>query len=207
MSRSGRLTTTSYALLGLLAIRPWSTYELTQQMDRSLGRIWPRATSKLYEEPKKLVALGFARSRVERVGERPRTVYSVTPKGRRALAAWLREPPAGPVLEAEPLLRMFFADNGTRDDALAALAATRAWAGERNELNRAVGRDYLEGTGRFQERAACTMLVGRFLTEYYRLVAEWADWATAIVEAWPDDPAGAEPDLLAIAETVHRTDW
>lgn len=207
MSRSGRLTTTSYALLGLLAIRPWSTYELTQQMDRSLGRIWPRATSKLYEEPKKLVALGFARSRVERVGERPRTVYSVTLKGRRALAAWLREPPAGPVLEAEPLLRMFFADNGTRDDALAALAATRAWAGERNELNRAVGRDYLEGTGRFQERAACTMLVGRFLTDYYRLVAEWADWATAIVEAWPDDPAGAEPDLVAITDTVHRTDW
>jgi DNA-binding PadR family transcriptional regulator len=207
MSRSGRLTTTSYALLGLLAIRPWSTYELTQQMDRSLGRIWPRATSKLYEEPKKLVALGFARSRVERVGERPRTVYSVTPKGRRALAAWLREPPAGPVLEAEPLLRMFFADNGTRDDALAALAATRAWAGERNELNRAVGRDYLAGAGRFQERAACTMLVGRFLTDYYRLVAEWADWATAIVEAWPDDPAGAEPDLVAIADTVHRTDW
>jgi PadR family transcriptional regulator AphA len=207
MSRSGRLTTTSYALLGLLAIRPWSTYELTQQMDRSLGRIWPRATSKLYEEPKKLVALGFARSRVERVGERPRTVYSVTPKGRRALAAWLREPPAGPVLEAEPLLRMFFADNGTRDDALAALAATRAWAGERNELNRAVGRDYLAGAGRFQERAACTKLVGRFLTDYYRLVAEWADWATAIVEAWPDDPAGAEPDLVAIADTVHRTDW
>ena len=207
MSRSGRLTTTSYALLGLLAIRPWSTYELTQQMDRSLGRIWPRATSKLYEEPKKLVALGFARSRVERVGERPRTVYSVTPKGRRALAAWMREPPAGPVLEAEPLLRMFFADNGTRDDALAALAATRAWAGERNELNRAVGRDYLAGAGRFQERAACTMLVGRFLTDYYRLVAEWADWATAIVEAWPDDPAGAEPDLVAIADTVHRTDW
>jgi hypothetical protein len=111
------------------------------------------------------------------------------------------------VLEAEPLLRMFFADNGTRDDALAALAATRAWAGERNELNRAVGRDYLAGAGRFQERAACTMLVGRFLTDYYRLVAEWADWATAIVEAWPDDPAGAEPDLVAIADTVHRTDW
>jgi hypothetical protein len=33
-----RLTTTSYALLGLLAVQPWSTYELTRQMDRSLGR-------------------------------------------------------------------------------------------------------------------------------------------------------------------------
>ena len=27
------LTTTSYVVLGLLAIRPWSSYELTQQMD------------------------------------------------------------------------------------------------------------------------------------------------------------------------------
>jgi PadR family transcriptional regulator, regulatory protein AphA len=207
MSRSDRLTTTSYAVLGLLAIRPWSTYELTQQMDRSLGRIWPRATSKLYEEPKKLVVLGLARSREERVGERPRTVYSVTPKGRRALTAWLREPCTGPVLEAEPLLRMFFADNGSRDDALAALADTRAWAEERNELNRAVGRDYLEGAAPFQARATQTLLVGRFLTDYYRLVAEWSDWATAIVERWPDDPGDAEVDLQAMADTVHRTQW
>ena len=41
----------------LLAVKPWSSYELTQQMDRSLGRVWPRAVSKLYEEPKKLKAV------------------------------------------------------------------------------------------------------------------------------------------------------
>src|ERR671938_339368 len=56
MSSARGLTTTSYAILGLLAIQPWSTYELAQQMDRSLGRMWPRAQSKIYEEPKKLVA-------------------------------------------------------------------------------------------------------------------------------------------------------
>ena len=60
---SAKLTTTSYAVLGLLSIKTWSSYELTQQMDRSLGRIWPRAVSKLYEEPKKLVARGPARGR------------------------------------------------------------------------------------------------------------------------------------------------
>ena len=26
------LTTTSYAILGLLAVKPWTTYELAQQM-------------------------------------------------------------------------------------------------------------------------------------------------------------------------------
>src|ERR1041384_2116325 len=71
MSR-GQLTTTSHAVLGLLAIQPWSSYELTQQMDRSLGRIWPRATSKLYEEPKKLVEHGLARSSTEHNGRRTR---------------------------------------------------------------------------------------------------------------------------------------
>ena len=56
------LTTTSYAILGLLAVKPWTTYELAQQMRRALGQFWPRAESKLYEEPKKLVAHGLARA-------------------------------------------------------------------------------------------------------------------------------------------------
>ena len=82
-------------------------------MDRSLGRIWPRAQSKLYEEPKKLVAQGLACAAEEQVGQRPRTVYTITSRGRRALAAWLRDPGAGPVLEFEQLLKIFFAENGT----------------------------------------------------------------------------------------------
>ena len=48
-----RLTTTTYGVLGLLAVRPHSTYELAKAMDRSVGRVWPRAQSKLFEEPKK----------------------------------------------------------------------------------------------------------------------------------------------------------
>ena len=75
-------TTTSYAILGLLAVKPWTTYELAQQMTRALGHFWPRAESNLYEEPKKLVALGLARAAPDKVGKRPRTLYSITPKGR-----------------------------------------------------------------------------------------------------------------------------
>ena len=62
------LTATSYAVLGLLAVKPWSSYELTQQMDRSLGRVWPRAVSKLYEEPKKLASHGLARPATQQNG-------------------------------------------------------------------------------------------------------------------------------------------
>ncbi|HEU0288653.1 MAG TPA: PadR family transcriptional regulator [Nocardioidaceae bacterium] len=207
MSSAGRLTTTSYAVLGLLAIQPWSTYELTRQMDRSLGRIWPRAASKLYEEPKKLVAHGLASSRQERVGRRPRTVYAITSAGRRALAEWLAEPGSGPELESQQLLKVFFADQGTRADALATVAAARAWAEERNADNRDVARAYLDGEGAFQDRLATNMIAGRFLTDFYRMVAEWADWAADQIEQWPDDPRQAEPDVDALRETVRRAEW
>src|ERR1700749_5243333 len=102
------LTTTSYAVLGLLAVRPWSSYELTQQMDRSLGRVWPRAVSKLYEEPKKLTARGLARSAVQQNGQRTRTVYAITAEGRRALAEWLRPPRGGPPRGGEQMSKGFF---------------------------------------------------------------------------------------------------
>jgi DNA-binding PadR family transcriptional regulator len=207
MSRGQKLTTTSYAVLGLLAVRSWSTYELTQQMDRSLGRIWPRAQSKLYEEPKKLAASGYARAREERVGERPRTVYSITPKGRRALAVWMGEPSAGPVLESEHLLKLFFAENGSRQDALATLASVREWAEERNAGNVEAARAYMTGEGPFQERAAQTLLVGRFLTDFYKLVADWSDWASDLVEEWPEDPAKAVPDPVAQRESLELAEW
>jgi PadR family transcriptional regulator, regulatory protein AphA len=207
MSRGSKLTTTSYAILSLLAIQPWSTYELTRQMDRSLGRIWPRAQSKLYEEPKKLAASGHVRASAEWVGQRRRTVYSITPKGQRALAAWLAQPSAGLVLSSEHLLKLFFAENGSRDDALATLAQARAWAEERNAGNLEAARSYLVGDAPFQSRAAQTLVVGRFLTEFYRLVAEWSEWASAVVEQWPEDPSAAVPDSAAQRATLERARW
>jgi PadR family transcriptional regulator AphA len=201
------LTTTSYAILGLLAIQPWSTYELTRQMDRSLGRFWPRARSKLYEEPKKLVAAGLAVASDERMGRRPRTVYSITPAGRAALAEWLRTPGSGPVLEFEQLLKVWFSDHGTKADALASLAGARAWATEQNEENKRAARAYLAGQGPFQHRAAQNVLAGAFLTDFCALVARWADWATAEVEQWPDDPSQAAPDPAGMTAIVERADW
>lgn len=201
---TGPLTTTSYAVLGLLAVQPWSTYELTRQMDRSLGRIWPRATSKLYEEPKKLEAHGLARAAKDPVGRRPRTVYSITPKGRRALAGWLKDPGQGPVLEFEQLLKVFYSDSGTRDDLLATLTATADWARAQSAESRDIGEQYVERSGPFPQRLPQLMLASRFLTDFYALVGEWANWASGVVEDWPSDPARAPVDMTEIAETVRR---
>jgi PadR family transcriptional regulator, regulatory protein AphA len=206
MSRS-TLTTTSFAILGLLAIRPWSSYELTRQMDRSLGRIWPRAQSKLYEEPKKLVHHGLAEASAERAGLRRRTVYTITPAGRQALAQWLEIPGAGPVLEFEQLLKVWFSEHGTRTAALGSIAAARRWAEERNQENLVAVRAYAAGRGPFQSRAPQTMLAGAFLTDFYALVARWADWATDVVSDWPEDPAEAVPDPAALADIERRAQW
>jgi DNA-binding PadR family transcriptional regulator len=197
------LTTTSYAILGLLAVKPWTTHELVRQVDRSLRRIWPRAQSKLYEEPKKLVAHGLARATDDSVGRRRRTRYTITGKGRRALAAWLQRPGDGPLLEFEQLVKISFADSGSRADVLTNLAATRLWVLEQNVENLATGRAYLEGSGPFPERAALNLLAGRFLTDFYVMMARWVRWATDLVEGWPDDVRDAPYDRKAAAEAVE----
>lgn len=204
MSTSADLTPTSYALLGLLAVKPWTTYELAQQMDRTLSRFWPRAKSKLYEEPKKLVARGLARASEDAVGKRSRTIYTITPKGRRALAAWVAEPAQGPVLEFEQLMKVFFADNGTTDDVRQQLAAARAWAHERTLVNIEVGRSYLEGRSPFPERAAVNMIVGRFLDDFLDTVDRWAEWATETIDTWPEHPRDAEADPAVQAESIRQ---
>jgi PadR family transcriptional regulator AphA len=202
--RADELNTTSFAMLGMLAIRPWSTYELAKHVDRSLRPLWPRARSNLFNEPKKLVAHGLALTTEETVGRRPRTVYTITPKGRRALRVWLGTPGEGPVLEFEQLLKVFFADHGTRTDALKAVAHIKAWARDRNAENIDVARSYVAGKGPFPERAAVLSVVGRFLTDFADMVDEWADWATTTIEAWPDDPSQAEPDWTFMKRLARR---
>jgi DNA-binding PadR family transcriptional regulator len=198
------LTTTSYAVLGLLSIKSWSSYELTQQMDRSVGRIWPRAVSKLYEEPKKLASHGLARSATQHNGQRRRTVYTITAKGRRALAEWLGQPGEGPALEFEQLLKVFFAENGTKADLLATLAAAQAWGQARCAESLTIGEQYRAGSGPFPGRLPELQLTSRFLTDFYLLVGQWARWAAAIVETWPDDPRHASPDPEVTAEIIRR---
>lgn len=203
MSSPPPMTTTSYAILGLLAVKSWTTHELVQQVDRSLRRIWPRAQSKLYEEPKKLVARGYARATDDPVGRRRRTRYTITAKGRQALATWLREPGDGPILEFEQLLKISFADSGSKADVVANLEATRAWVVAQNAENLATARAYLEGRGAFPERAALNQLAGRFLTDYYVMIANWVAWASRIVESWPDDVRKAQLDTVAAENSVR----
>jgi DNA-binding PadR family transcriptional regulator len=177
-------TTTSYAILCLLAVRDWTAYELAQQMDRSVGHMWPRAASVVYEEPKRLVALGLARATPTSTGKRASTTYGITAKGRRALRGWLDRPGSGPVTEFEGLLKVAFADHGSLEGLRANLAAIREFA--EADIAEAARRlaEYARTGGPFPDRAPIIALAA----EYFRLQSEalvrWIDWAERSTREW-----------------------
>jgi DNA-binding PadR family transcriptional regulator len=192
-------------MLGMLAIRPWTTYELAQHMERGVGRLWPpSARSNLFNEPKKLVSLGLAKATQNPVGNRPRTMYTITAKGRRALKTWLGTPGEPTRLESEQLLKVFFAEHGTTAQARATVAAIAEWAAERVAENIAVANNYLDGTGPFPERAAILAVVGKLMTDFADTIAAWAEWAASVLADWPEHAADAEPDWATFEAIARR---
>ena len=182
-----RLTATSYAVLGLLDIQTWSTYELTQQMRRTLHAVWPRAESNLYQEPQRLVEAGFATARQLLVGKRRRTEYSITDAGRSALHEWLQEPAAPTVLESETLVKVLFGDSMPVDVLERHIRAFGSEAEATDRTWRAVAREYIDDRGPFPERVHVNTLYWVLLDRWARLRADWAAWAAAEVATWPDN--------------------
>ncbi len=198
-----RLTTSSYAVLSLLALRPWSAYELTKQATRSLRFAWPKSERSLYSEPKKLVEHGLATAHEETVGERARTVYTITDAGRKALAVWMSTEPEAPLLEAEALLRLLFADLGTVDDAHAALDKLAADAGEIHQQVLEIMAGYLEGHHPFPDRLHVSVLFATFQLELFDLMARWAAFAQAEIAEWPTtDGLGMTDRTREILEVI-----
>ena len=167
------LSTTSYALLGLLSVRSWTTYELAKQVQRSLHWFWPRAERKLYDEPKELVRLGLARVEERFTGKRRSREYSITPEGRAALAGWLSEPPAPPTTEFEGLVKVFFADIGGLDQLRTTLDRIEQEATERIAALAAMAS---EGSS-FPQRVHISALSMPLQLELEKAVVTWARWA------------------------------
>jgi PadR family transcriptional regulator, regulatory protein AphA len=114
----------TFGLLGMLAVRPWTSYELTRQVRRSLRFMWQTSEGHLYREQGRLVTLGWARVEEERAGRRTRKRYSITKEGRKALAEWLSTEPQEPTLQIEGIMRTFFADQGSPPQLVASMKAT-----------------------------------------------------------------------------------
>jgi DNA-binding PadR family transcriptional regulator len=184
------LTTTSHAILCLLAIQPWSMYALAKQMRRDLHYVWPRAESNIYVEPKRLVELGLARAETQMVGRRRRTIYSITPKGRQALKRWLRTESAPSRYESETLLKILYGNYGTKDDLLTNLRRFAAEAETAKQTELAFAQEYLQGEHQLPEPLHLSTLFQHLMLEQAETRLRWAKWAADQVEAWPDATTG-----------------
>jgi DNA-binding PadR family transcriptional regulator len=183
------LNTTGYALLGLLNQHPRSAYELTQFMRVShLRAVWPRAESRLYEGPKKLVKLGYATASSEQQGKRPRTVYTITDEGRQALRDWLKTDGKDVIFEHEALLQLSNTDAGDIEDLHriierlhvstdAALQETEAGMNILAQRNQQLSSD---------KRFVISTLVNHFLYETVLARKRWLAFADAFTAGWTD---------------------
>jgi DNA-binding PadR family transcriptional regulator len=170
-------TRTSYAVLGLLALRPWTTYELARQTERSLRWFFPRAERAVYLEAKRLVRLGWAAAERGSTGRRARTGYEITAAGRQALRDWLASPSAGTQLESEAALKLFFADQSGLAEAAASVRAVRADARAALEQLAAMAA----GEPRFPERTPTNVLSMRLVAEVHAALYRWSEWAADAV--------------------------
>jgi DNA-binding PadR family transcriptional regulator len=196
------LTTTSYAILGLLTLRAWSAYDLARQMAR-LHDIWPRAERAVYDEPRKLVAEGLARASTEQTGRRARTVYTITAKGRTEFRRWLGEPSASPALESEAILRTMFAEQATKDQVTATIEGLRRFAQDFQAQLLDQAQGYLDADGGpFPDRLHVIGLAGRFVHEYTAALERWARWAQAEVAGW-EGTASAEHGERILREIIR----
>ena len=178
-------TTTSYALLGLLATQSFTAYDLTQQMRRGLRWAWPRSEANLYNEAKRLVRLGWAKGIKQRQGQRTRTRYEITDTGREALAGWLGEPPAAlPQFESETMLRVFFADHGDASDLRATVEQTRRQLRDVAVDVLPVLEGYEAGDVPFPGRMHLVLLYVDFIARFYSEVSDWLDAVDAEAATW-----------------------
>jgi PadR family transcriptional regulator AphA len=187
----GEPTPTSYALLALLSLKPWSAYELTGFMRTSnLRAIWPRAESRLYAEPKSLVAQGLASSKVERRGGRKRTVYSITPKGRSALEVWLAQPSKRFSFESEAMLKVAYGDMADLAELTRTIDEIRAEAEDDLLIARKAFADRLNDGVPFPERVHVDALAAQLCLEMMEARLRWASFAEDYIRDWEN----SEPD-------------
>jgi DNA-binding PadR family transcriptional regulator len=186
-----QISPTSFALLGLLSLRSWTTYELARQSERSLHWFFPRAERAIYQEAKRLVGLGWAAAAESWVGRRRRTTYRITASGRRALVDWLSQQPTPLQIESEGVLRIFFADqsglaamrasvHAMHEDARAALAQLAAMA-----------QQWETAQMPFPERGPTNAVAMRLVGDLHRTVANWADWADGAIDQIERGPDSA----------------
>jgi DNA-binding PadR family transcriptional regulator len=179
------LSATAKVILGMLAARPRTGYEIKQLVDTSARFFWAASYGQIYPELKRLERAGLIAGDDSSQGGRQRTTFKLTAEGRRAAREWIRKPPE--VLEArdEGLLKLFFAGSidGTRGAEIARerAAESRAKAAELRAI-----AEHIDEAGRPEgpeaRPDAGSMTVLRYGIEMSEWAARWFERAAEDLE-------------------------
>lgn len=101
-----------YAILGLLAHKPSTGYDIRKTIEQELSHFWNESYGQIYPILNALAEEKLAtRRRRKQSGKPDRQVYSITSRGRRVLREWLEEPAALQTERNETLLKLLFSEN------------------------------------------------------------------------------------------------
>jgi DNA-binding PadR family transcriptional regulator len=180
------LSATGKVILGMLAARPRSGYEIKRLVDSSARFFWAASYGQIYPELKRLENAGLVTGSDAPQGARPRTVYKLTAKGKRAAKDWIEGAPEVFELRDEGLLALFFA--GAIDPTRAAeIARERAavsaeTAAELRGVERTLEQDgNAEGPAATPDQGSLTVL--RFGIEMNEWAADWFKRAARDLES------------------------
>lgn len=167
-----KLKPSAYLMLGMLRAGIGTGYAIKRAVDQSTRFFWSTSFAQVYPELARLEAQGYIVGHDEPRGDRPRRSYRVTEKGEDALGEWLRSPGV-PSFEFrdEGLLRLFFADALSDEEALALVERLREHA-ERTDI--AFREEILPMAAAAPSQGYRFPLVAaRFGADYYTWRARW----------------------------------
>ncbi|MCH0565945.1 MULTISPECIES: PadR family transcriptional regulator [unclassified Streptomyces] len=107
-----------------------SGYDLAKQFDASVANFWMATPQQLYRELERMAGEGLITARVVEQERRPnKRLFSLTAAGRRAVRAYVAEPPARPTaIRDELLVKVQCADVGDIEAVRAAVSEHTEWA-------------------------------------------------------------------------------
>jgi PadR family transcriptional regulator, regulatory protein AphA len=158
------LNPTAYVILGLLARRPMSGYDIKATVDRSTRFFWAASYGQIYPELRRLAEAGLVEVSADGEGGRRRTLHALTAGGRETLEGWLAERPQTFEMRDEGLLKLFFA-SAAPETAEATLAAMQRHHEDTVERLREI-----EVTGKAE---GFPLMVLRYGIECHSWMADW----------------------------------
>lgn len=174
-------STSRYALLGMLSIRPMSGYDIKKLIETSVSYFWTESYGQIYPILKSLVAEKLVTRTVQKQSGKPdRHIYALTPAGRRVLRDWLARAPVPKVDRNELLLKLFFGEEVPVRVSLAHVADFRLRQGELLARYRAIEHE-IRTKKKGNPNAPFWLITVRYGRRISEALLHWCDDATRVL--------------------------